>query len=159
MCLPGSQAVPVPRNAAEALAAVQAGLGYLAAADPARLTTAEQADCLRALESAEAVRIAARSAVLTAFEERCGFQDDGHRTARSWLRWQARITGPAAGAATAWSHRLEMHPAVQGALAAARISPSWARAICDWTDLLPGPVRDDADAILLAAAAEGARRY
>jgi hypothetical protein len=35
MRVPGSQAVPAPRNAAEALAAVQAGLGYLAAADAA----------------------------------------------------------------------------------------------------------------------------
>ena len=156
MRVPGSQAVPTPRNAAEALAAVHAGLGYLAAADAAGLTVAEQADCLCALERAEAVRIAARSSVLAAFGAAGGYEDDGHGSARSWLRWQARVTGGAAGAATAWSRRLAAHPAVHAALAAGRISPSWAREICDWTDLLPESARDDADVILLAAAAAGA---
>ncbi len=52
--------------------------------------------------------------------------------------------------------RLEAHPAVAAALAAGTISPSWARHICAWTDALPEDSRDDADRILLAAAAGGA---
>src|SRR5579859_6862564 len=52
--------------------------------------------------------------------------------------------------------RLTAHPAVAGALAAGAISMSWARAVCDWSDLLPAHARDDADVILLAAAAAGA---
>ena len=36
------------------------------------------------------------------------------------------------------------------------MSPSWARHICAWTDELPEDGRDDADQILLAAAAGGA---
>jgi hypothetical protein len=49
--------------------------------------------------------------------------------------------------------RLAAHPAVGAALAAGSVSPSWAREICDWSDLLPAGSRGDADVILLAAAA------
>src|SRR5215472_2166464 len=159
VCVPGQQARPgaAPRNAGEALAALHGALGYLAAADPAGLTGAEQADVLRGLERAESVRIAARSTVLTAFEDNCAYQDDGQGSARAWLRWHARITPAAACAATAWARRLAAHPAVHEALARGGISPSWARAICEWTDLLSDRVRGDADALLLAAAAAGAR--
>jgi len=159
VCVPGQQprqAGAPPRSAGEALAALDAALGYLANTNAAALTTIEQADCLRGLERAESVRIAARSTVLAAFAARRGHEDDGQGSARSWLRWQARITPVAAGAATAWVRRLAAHPAVRDALAAGLISPSWARAICDWTDLLPDRVRGDADVILLAAAAAGA---
>ena len=38
------------------------------------------------------------------------------------------------------------------ALAAGQVSPSWARAFCEWTDRLPAGRRDDGDAILAAAA-------
>ena len=62
----------------------------------------------------------------------------------------------AAGAAVGWARRLSAHPAVAGALAAGTLSPSWARQICDWTDLLPEEHRADADQILLGAAAAGA---
>jgi hypothetical protein len=52
--------------------------------------------------------------------------------------------------------RLRMHRAIADALRDARISASWAREICDWTDRLPEDARDDADQILLAAAGGGA---
>ena len=48
------------------------------------------------------------------------------------------------------------HPRVAAALAAGVISPSWARHIIDWTDRLPEHARDEADRILLQAAADGA---
>jgi len=159
VCVPGQQARPAaaaPRNAGEALAALRWGLGYLATAKSTALTTAERAECLRELERAESVRIAARSSVLSAFDESGGHREDGQGSARSWLRWQARITGAAAGAAAAWARRLAAHPAVHAALGQGVVSPSWARAICDWSDLLPESLRPDADAILLAAAAAGA---
>jgi hypothetical protein len=52
--------------------------------------------------------------------------------------------------------RLRAHQAIAGALRDANISTSWARELCDWTDKLPEEARDDADQILLAAAAGGA---
>ena len=151
----GAPAAP-PTSTAQALATLHAALAYLAAADATALTTAELADCLRSLEHAESVRTAAHATVLAAFSAGCGYEDDGHGSARSWLRWQTRVTGAAAGAAIAWARRLAAHPAVADALAAAGISASWARQICDWTDLLPPAAQADADIILLAAAAAGA---
>ncbi len=159
MCVPGQQGRPgaaPPASAGEALAALRAALAWLAGADATALSTAEQAGCLRELERAESVRIAARSRVLAAFGAGCGHEADGHAIARSWLRWQARITGSAAGAAAAWVRRLAAHAAVGDALAAGQVSASWAREICGWSDLLPESARPDADAILLAAAAAGA---
>jgi hypothetical protein len=82
MCQPGPFA-----TAADALAAVSAGLSHLAGLDLTTLTTAEQADCLLALGRADAQAIAARSAILAAFERGRGFEDDAAGGARSWLRW------------------------------------------------------------------------
>ena len=146
-----------PANAAEALAAVRAGLDYLAAADPTELTTDEQADCIRGLAAAESVHISAASRMLAAFDAANGYAAYGQISARAWLRWQTRVTSPAAAAATGWTRRLAAHPAVSDALAAARLSPSWARAVCDWTDQLPEADRASADQILAAAAAGCAR--
>jgi Domain of unknown function (DUF222) len=147
---------PAPATVAEAMEMAQAGLARLATADVASLPTAEQAECLLALERMESWHTAGRARVLGAFSAQAGYEDDGHGSARSWLRWQTRVTSAAAGGALGWSRRLSAHPAVAGALARAEISPSWARQLCDWTDLLPEANRDDADAILLGAAAAGA---
>src|SRR5215470_1098796 len=155
MCLAG-QPPAAPANAAEAMAMAQAGLGWLAEADAASLTTAEQADCLRSLERARSVHTAARSRVLAAFHAQDGSADDGHGSTRTWLTWQTRIGGGAASDAMGWMRRLAAHPAVADALAAAQVSESWARALCEWTDTLPAEHRDGADQILLAAAAGGA---
>jgi len=155
MCGPG-QSPALPATAGEALVAISAGLRYLNQVDAAGLTSAEQADCLRGLAQAEATHTAARSRVLAAFSANAGYEDDGHGTAKTWLRWQTRITSSAAGAAVGWARRLAAHPAVARALGAGQMSPSWARQVCDWSDLLPEQHRADADRILLAAAAGGA---
>ena len=155
MCLPG-QPPARPATSADAVAMACAGLAWLAGADVASMPAAEQADCLRALEQAEAVHTAARARVLAAFHAGAGFQDDGHGSAKTWLRWQTRITKGAAAGAMAWMRRLSAHPAVADALAAGGVSLSWARQVCAWSDLLPAACRADADAILLAAAADGA---
>ena len=68
MC--GSDLTQVPSSAADAVAMVRAGLAWLARSDAAGLTAAEQADCLRALEQAEAAHTAARARVLAAFHAR-----------------------------------------------------------------------------------------
>jgi Domain of unknown function (DUF222) len=155
MCRAG-QSPAQPASAADAVAMARAGLSWLAAADTASLTTAEQADCLRALEGAGSMHTAARARVLRAFSAQAGYEDDGHHSSRTWLKWQTRIGGGAAYAAVAWMQRLDAHPAVADALAAGEISESWARQVCEWTDLLPHGARADADAILLGAAVGGA---
>jgi len=155
MCLPG-QPSTVPATAAEAAAMAQAALGWLAKADVASLTTAEQADCLRALARAQSMHTAARSRVLHAFHAQDGSADDGHGSTRTWLKWQTRVTGGAAAGAIGWMRRLAAHPAVASALASGQMSESWAKQLCEWTDKLPGEHRGDADQILLGAAAGGA---
>jgi hypothetical protein len=134
----------------------QAGLAWLAGMDAGSVPAVVQADCLRGLERAESMRVAACSSVLAAFSAGSGYEDDGHGSARTWLKWQARVTGGAAAGAVGWMRRLAAHRAVLDALAAGRVSVSWARCICDWTDQLPGALRGDADLILLAAVAAGA---
>jgi hypothetical protein len=154
MCLAG-QVPAAPATAAEAMAMMQAGLGWLATTDAASLPTAVQAECLRGLEQAASMHTAARSRVLSAFHAQAGYEDDGQGSARTWLKWQTRITGGAAYGAVGWMRRLAGHPAVGDALAGGEVSESWARQICDWTDLLPVEVRGDADVFLLGAAAGG----
>jgi hypothetical protein len=155
MSLPG-QPPPAPATATQAAAMTQAALGWLAAADPTTLTSAEQATCLAALERAAAMHTAARSKVLSAFCAGRGYEDDGQYSPKTWLRWQTRITPGAATGAMGWMRRLAAHPGVRDALAAAQISESWARQVCEWSDLLPERHRLDADQILLGAAAGGA---
>jgi hypothetical protein len=108
------------------------------------------------LGRAEAKHTAARARVLGAFAVQGGFEDDGHGTARTWLRWQTRVTYGAAAAAVASARRLAAHPAIHQALAASELSPSWARHLCEWTERLPEDRRGDADQILIAAADGGA---
>jgi hypothetical protein len=154
MCLPGQQPA-APANACEAIAALRASLTYLATTNAAQLTGAEQADCLRALQQAESIHTAATATMLAAFTSQAAYTDDGQGSVRSWLRWQTRITMGAAAGAVGWMRRLGAHRSIATALAAGEISPSWARQICDWTDKLPAEARDQADDILLSAAAGG----
>jgi hypothetical protein len=142
-----------PASAAAAVSAVTAGLAWLTSMDATELTTAEQADCLRALARAESQALAARSALLATFDAGHGFEHDAARGSRSWLRWQTRVSGGAAGEAVGWMRRLAAHPAVAGALATGDISASWARHVCDWAEKLLANARDRAEQILLAAAA------
>ncbi len=83
-----------PASVADALGMLDRALGYLATADAAALPTAVQADILLALATAEAQHTAARARVLPAFAARGGYGDDGHGSARSWLRWRARAGRP-----------------------------------------------------------------
>ena len=145
-----------PANVADALAMLDRALAALAAADAGALPTAFQARALRALERAEARHTAARARILAAFSARDGYEDDGHGSARVWLKWQTQVTGTAAVTAVGWARRLAAHPVIAEALADAQISTSWARAICGWSEQLPDDKRDDADQILAAAAAGGA---
>jgi len=161
MCLPGqppagAARAAAPASAADAVAMAQAGLAFLASADTGSMPAAAQADCLRALERAGSMHVAARARVLSAFAGQRGFEDDGQGSAGAWLRWQVRITRGAAAGAVGWARRLAAHPAVGDALAVGDLSASWAREICGWSDRLPAGRRADADEVLLAAAAGGA---
>ncbi len=170
MCDPGLQPDPqpgtspagvpqwagVPQSADEALGMVMAGFGWLADADLVGMPAGIRAECLRQLERARSVQTAAHAAVLSAFDHDGCYTDDGQGTSRTWLRWQTQVTSGAAAGAVGWMRRLRAHPGVATALRKGAVSESWARQICEWSDLLPESARADADTILLAAAAGGA---
>ena len=145
-----------PATVGDALAMLDRALAVVSAADAGSLPTEVQAQALRALERAEARHTAARARILAAFTAQDGYECDGQGSARTWLRWQAKVTRGAAAAATAWARRLAAHPVIARTLADGEISASWAREFCDWSDRLPADKRDDADAILTGAAHGGA---
>jgi hypothetical protein len=134
---------------------VRAGLGYLAAADAAQLPVAMQAECLRELEQTGSVLTAARASFLSSFTAGQGYADDGDYSAVSWLMHRTGITRGAAVGHTAWARRTGTHPKALAALAAGQVTESAGRLICLWTGKLPEQHRDDADEVLLAAAAAG----
>ncbi|HXB46294.1 MAG TPA: hypothetical protein VNW50_00925, partial [Streptosporangiaceae bacterium] len=141
----------------QALACLSEALDFLAHANPAEWPAGQQADCLRALAVAESRQAAAHARVLSAFSvPGGGLAGDGHRSPRVWLTWQTAATRRAASYRVSWMHRLNGHPLIGAALAGGTISVSWAAQIMDWTRSLPEDVRDDADAELLSAAANGA---
>jgi Domain of unknown function (DUF222) len=144
-----------PASAREALDMVRAGLGYLAAADPAQLSAATQAECLRELERTDAIATAARASVLAAFTAGQGYADDAAYSAVSWLMHRTGITRGAAVGHTAWAKRVITHPRVVAALAAGQVPESVGRLICLWTGKLPEKFREESDELLLAAAAAG----
>jgi hypothetical protein len=134
---------------------IRAGLGYLAAADPAQLPAATQAEILRELEQDAAALTAARAWMLAAFTAGQGPAGDGDYSAVSWLIHRTGITKGAAVGHSAWAKRAATHPRVIAALAAGQVCESAGRLICLWTDKLPPEYRDAADEQLLAAFAGG----
>ncbi|MBV9383956.1 MAG: hypothetical protein JO242_25240, partial [Streptosporangiaceae bacterium] len=144
-----------PGTVAEALAMIDAGLGFLNATDAAGLSSAAQAETLAALGRAEARYTAAHAAVLAAFTASSGYEADGHGGPVPWLMHMTRVTKAAARGAAGWMRRLDAHAGIRDALAAGKVSESWARQLCAWSDRLPQENRAAADAILLAAAAGG----
>jgi hypothetical protein len=115
-----------PSGVVSALAMLDRALDHLATVDAASLPTAVQAEVLRALERAGAKHTATRGRVLAAFAAQAGYEDDGHGSARTWLKWQARVTAGAAAGAVGWARRLAAHP-VMGRAGRRGLSESWAR--------------------------------
>ena len=123
----------------------RAALGYLAAGTPPQLAAETQAECLRGLEQADAVRTAGRASFLSTFTAGKGYSADADYSARAWLMHRTGITRGAAASHSAWAKRAGTHPAVVAALAAGELSESYGRAICQWTDRLPEKFREESD--------------
>jgi hypothetical protein len=139
---PGQEVIQVPEaafgGAAAAADALDASLDHLAGTDWASLGTAAHGEMLARLQRAQG-----------------GYEPDGHRSARAWLVNKTGISKGAAGGAVGWQKRLTRHGRIATVMAAGDISESWAREIAAWTDRLPEDKRDEADQILLDAAASG----
>jgi hypothetical protein len=146
--------VPAFPSVADAMAAVQAGLRFVAAADATRMSAQAQAEALQMMERANAIVTAARASVLSAFTSGQGYSPDADYSPRAWLIHKTRVTKVVAVTHTAWAKRMVTHPRVVAALSE-DLSESYGRTICQWTDKLPEDCRPAADAILLSAAKAG----
>ena len=107
-----------PASAREALDMVRAGLGYLAAADPASSPPRPRPSACANSSSTTRWLTAARAWFLAAFTAGQGHAGDGDYSAVSWLIHRTGITRGAAVGHTAWAKRVETHPRVVAALAA-----------------------------------------
>ena len=134
---------------------LDASLDHLAATDWASLGTQAHGEMLARLQRAQAKLTAVNAAVLSAFTAQSGYEPDGHKSAQAWLINKIGISKGAAGAAVGWDRRLRRHRGIADAMTAGGISDSWAKEIAQWTDKLPAEKRDEADAILLDAVAQG----
>lgn len=144
-----------PGSVAAALTQLDSVLGFLATADWAALPVTAQRDAVAGFERAEARQVAARTAVLAAFDAGNGYRLDGHAGAVPWLSGIMRLTRAAAKDQARWVKRLGGHPVIAAALAGAAISPSWGAQFAAWNNRLPVEDRADADGILISAAAAG----
>ncbi len=148
-------AVPPPASTAEALGMLRAALGHLVSADPAAMTAEEQARCLRVLEQADAIAVAARASVLGAFGVGRGYSADGDYSLRAWLMHQTGITKSAAASHLAWARRFPAHPEIAKALAAGELSESVARTLSTWIEKMPEACQGKAEEVLVTAAVSG----
>ncbi len=97
--------VPAFSSAADAMATVRAGLGFLAGADATQMAVQTQAECLQMLEQVTAMGTAARTAILAAFTSAQGYSADADYSPRAWLVNRTRVTKAAAVGYTAWVRR------------------------------------------------------
>src|SRR5262245_22128595 len=114
--------VPAFPSVADAMAAVHAGLRFVADADATRLSAQAQAECLRMMEQADAIATAARASVMNGFTAGKGYSADADYSIRAWLIHKTRITKGAAVGHTAWARRTATHPRVVAALAGGELS-------------------------------------
>ena len=137
---------------------LDAAFGHLAGTDWASLGCQAHREVLAGLAAAQAKLTAVNAAVLAAFTAGNGYEPDGHGSARQWLIGKTGISKGAANGAVGWQKRLGRHARIAAAMTEGAISESWAKDIASWTDRLPPEERDDADQILLDAAAGGCPR-
>ena len=149
-------AMAVPSNADEALGMLESALGFLAAAASADMPAGAVAECLRALERADAVEAAARGRLLVVFDAQDGHLADGQRTTRTWLVHTTRVTKGQAGEYQAIQALARGHQILLAALAEGHVlTKSVALQLARWTRAIPEEYRGEAEEILVAAARAG----
>lgn len=144
-----------PVSVADALAQAGQALEFLAGADWASLPGQVQDDALRELAHLQARHVAARTGALLAFDAANGYRFSGCAGPVPWLTSATGISKPTAREQAGWMRTFRGHPRLAGALRAGLISDSYAKTFAGWTSRLPEDDRDNADEILLDAAARG----
>jgi hypothetical protein len=111
---------------------------------------------LTALGDLQGKLAAAHAAFLRRFDAANAHDADGYGSSSAWLAARGRMTKQDARAAVRQMRQFSERPALHDAVAAGDLTQSWADAIARWTRKLPAGMRDEADKILLQAAAAGA---
>jgi Domain of unknown function (DUF222) len=143
-------------SVAEALRAGDAVAGYLTS-PAAGLDGAGCGEALIAIGRIQSRLAAAQAAFLARFDAAGAHDGDGYATSAAWLAGRTRQSRKDARAAVRQMRLLGRHPLLDAATGAGDLSRSWAREIAAWTGRLPaGELREQADRILLDAAAAGA---
>jgi hypothetical protein len=143
-------------SAREALRLVESGLDYLNSSQTAGMDPAAMGEVLTALGDLQGKLAAAHAAFLRRFDAANAHDADGYGSSSAWLAAKGRMTKRAARAAVRQMRQFSQRPALHDAVAGGGLSWSWADAISRWTAKLPAEMRDEADKILLEAAAAGA---
>src|SRR5215831_2064287 len=142
MCTDGDQP---PGSIAGALRMVGTGLAYLNSPVAADLPAAACGPVLTALGELQAKVTAAHAGFLRRFDAAGGHDADGYGTSAAWLAAMGKMARKDAQAAVRRMRRLTEHACLQEALAAGRISASWAAEIIELTRKLPAVLRGDTD--------------
>jgi len=146
-----------PASMSEALGMLESAMGFLADADAALMPAEALAECLGALERADAVEAAARGRLLVAFDAKNGHLADGQRTCRTWLIHSLRITtGQAAEHKAVEALAREHLPLLAGLREGYVITKSMALRLAKWTRSIPAEFREEAEEILVTASQAGA---
>lgn len=145
----------VPGSVADALAQAGQALDFLAGADWASLPGQVQDDALRELARLQARQVAVRTGALLAFDAANGYRFSGCAGPVPWLTSATGVSKAAAREQAGWMRTFRGHPRLAEALTAGLITDSYAKAFAGWTSRLPDEDRDNADEILLDAAARG----
>jgi hypothetical protein len=144
-------------SVAEALRAGGAVADYLTSPAAAGLDGAGCGEALIAIGRMQSRLAAAQAAFLARFDAASAHDADGYATSAAWLAAKTRLSRKDAKAAVRQVRLLGGHPLLDDATGTGDLSRSWAREIAAWTGRLPaGELREQADRILLDAAAAGA---
>jgi hypothetical protein len=144
-------------SVAEALRAGDALADYLNSPAAAGLDGAGCGEALVSLGRIASRLAAAQAGFLARFDAADAHDADGYATSAAWLAGKTQHSRKDAKAAVRQMRLLGKHPLLDGATGTGSLSRSWAREIAAWTGRLPaGELREQADRILLDAAAAGA---
>jgi hypothetical protein len=141
---------------ADALQMGDAFARYLNSPAAAGLDGAACGEVLLALGGIQAKLAAAYADFLRRFDAADAHNADGYGSSSAWLAAKAQLTKRDARAAVRQMRQFGQRKHLAEALATGGITDSWATAIADWTKKLPADMRDEADRILVEAAAAGA---
>jgi len=140
------------RSSEEALSELNRCLDWLASEDVVELPAESMGDDLKALESitnrvqAESIRRLKR------FDAGQGYTTFNSLNAASWLRWQCKLTGPAAFNRVGVARRIDGLPQTQAAFAQGSISFRHAALIVGTSEQCKPNWGDEAESTLVAAA-------